>query len=80
MSLEEIIGALTKDVTDEESDHEKYMKLAEALEEKFPSRGYGGIIKDIAHEEAIHRAHIHDILADMGADMGEEADAPEEEE
>ena len=68
MEFDEIISVLTRDARDEESDHDKYMKLADELDNNFPDRGYGGIIRDIAGEEETHRAHIRDILKDIGAD------------
>ena len=74
MTLDEIIEALSEDVDDEGADYEKYTKLAEALKEKFPNRGYGGIIMDIAWEEKTHHDHIKHILTDMGADEEEPAE------
>lgn len=71
MTLDEIIKALTEDVDDEDADYDKYTKLSEALNEKFPHRGYGAIIRDIAHEEMMHQHHIKCILKDMGADEEE---------
>ena len=68
MNLAEIIDTLLADAEEENSDHEKYMKLYEALEEKFPDKGYGCIIRDIAEEESLHRCHIQHILKELGAD------------
>ena len=57
---------------DEASDVEKYMKLAELADEKYPSRGYGSILRDIGKEESVHKKHIKLILEDMSKREGEE--------
>jgi rubrerythrin len=57
---------------DEASDVEKYMKLAELADEKYPSRGYGSILRDIGKEESVHKKHIKLILEDMSKWEGEE--------
>lgn len=56
---------LEKDLADEASDAEKYMKLADLATAKYPECGYGAILRDIAHEETVHHKHIHAILMDM---------------
>lgn len=68
MTLEETITSLREDLDSENSDYEKYMKLAESMDEKFPNRGYGGVLRDIAKEEMAHQFHIKCMLKDMGAD------------
>lgn len=62
-----IVEELKKDLEDEGADNEKYMKLAAAADMKYPCRGYGAILRDIAKEEAIHHKHIKMILEDMHA-------------
>ena len=57
---------------DEAQDVEKYMKLAELADEKYPSRGYGSILRDIGKEESVHKKHIKLILEDMSKWAGEE--------
>lgn len=61
----DIVEELKKDLEDEGADNEKYMKLAAAADAKYPCRGYGAILRDIAKEEAIHHKHIKMILEDM---------------
>lgn len=56
---------------DEESDVEKYMKLAAYADEHHPRCGYGQILRDIAKEESQHRKHIKMILEDMDKRAGE---------
>lgn len=58
---------LEKANNEEESDTEKYMKLAAIADEKYPHRGYGAILRDIGKEESIHKKHIKMILEDMHA-------------
>ena len=65
----DIVSELKKDLEDEASDHEKYMKLADAADEKYPCRGYGAILRDIAREEGVHHRHIKMILDDMHVPM-----------
>ncbi len=65
----DLASELAKDLEDEGSDHEKYMKLADAADEKYPCRGYGAILRDIAREEAVHHKHIKMILDDMHVPM-----------
>ena len=66
-----IIEELKKDLEDEGADNEKYMKLAAAADAKYPCRGYGAILRDIAKEEAIHHKHIKMILEDMHVPIDE---------
>lgn len=47
-------------IEEEASDAEKYMKMAEEAPEK-----YAPILRDIAHEELIHRKHLLAIHEDM---------------
>lgn len=61
----DIVEELKKDLEDEGADNEKYLKLAAAADMKYPCRGYGSILRDIAKEEAIHHKHIKMILEDM---------------
>ena len=61
----DLVAELKKDLEDEAGDHDKYLKLAMAADEKYPWRGYGAILRDIAKEEGIHRKHIQMILEDM---------------
>lgn len=61
----DVVSELKKDLEDEGADNEKYMKLAMAADKKYPCRGYGAILRDIAKEEAIHHKHIKMILEDM---------------
>lgn len=63
----DIATELKKDYESEEADNDKYLKLAEAADKKYPCRGYGSILRDIAREEEIHRKHIKMILEDMHA-------------
>ena len=56
---------LEKDLEDEASDYDKYMKLADLAAAKYPGCGYDAILRDIAHEEKTHHKHIKAILADM---------------
>lgn len=63
----DIVEELKKDLEDEGADNEKYLKLAAAADKKYPCRGYGAILRDIAKEEAIHHKHIKMILEDMHA-------------
>lgn len=65
----DIVEELKKDLEDEETDNGKYMKLAAAADAKYPCRGYGAILRDIAREESIHHKHIKMILEDMHASM-----------
>lgn len=65
----DIVAELKKDLEDEEADNSKYMKLAAAADMKYPCRGYGAILRDIASEEATHHKHIKMILEDMHAPM-----------
>ena len=65
----DIVAELKKDLEDEEADNGKYMKLAAAADMKYPCRGYGAILRDIAREEAVHHKHIKMILEDMHASM-----------
>ena len=65
----DIIEELKKDLEDEGADNEKYLKLAAAADMKYPCRGYGSILRDIAREEAVHHKHIKMILEDMHASM-----------
>lgn len=64
-----LAAELKKDLEDEENDNGKYMKLAMEADKKYPCRGYGAILRDIAKEEAIHHKHIKMILEDMHAEM-----------
>lgn len=68
----DIAAELKKDLEDEEADNNKYMKLAEAADMKYPCRGYGAILRDIAREEAVHHKHIKMILEDMHASAGDQ--------
>lgn len=77
MTLEEMITSLREDLDSENSDYDKYMKLAESMDEKFPKRGYGGILRDIAKEEMTHQLHIKYMLKDMGADEEENKEEDE---
>jgi len=61
----DITAELQADYESEEADNDKYMKLADAADKKYPCRGYGSILRDIAREEATHRKHIKMILDDM---------------
>ena len=63
---------LEEDHESEMSDHDKYMELAMIADEKYPCRGYGAILRDIAKEEEIHRKHIKAILEDMSKWAGED--------
>lgn len=56
---------------EENSDLEKYMKLAALADEHYPCRGYGAILRDIAKEESQHHKHIKMILDDMQSKMEE---------
>lgn len=62
---------LEEDHEEEINDHDKYMKQAMMADEKYPCRGYGSILRDIAREEEIHRRHIKAILDDMNWWAGE---------
>lgn len=64
-----IAEELKKDLESEGADNEKYLKLAAAADMKYPCRGYGSILRDIAREEAVHHKHIKMILEDMHASM-----------
>lgn len=64
-----ITEELKKDLESEGADNEKYLKLAAAADMKYPCRGYGSILRDIAREEAVHHKHIKMILEDMHASM-----------
>lgn len=64
-SSSELKAELEKDLAEEESDADKYMKLADIAAAEFPHCGYDAILRDIAHEEKLHHKHIHDILEDM---------------
>lgn len=57
---------------DEASDVEKYMKLAEIADEKYPDCGYGSILRDIGKEESVHKKHLKSILEDMSKWAGED--------
>lgn len=61
----DIAAELKADYESEEADNDKYLKLAEAADKKYPCRGYGSILKEIAREEETHRRHIKMILEDM---------------
>ena len=65
----DIVEELKKDLESEGADNEKYLKLAAAADMKYPCRGYGSILRDIAREEAVHHKHIKMILEDMHASM-----------
>lgn len=65
-----IAEELKKDLESESSDNDKYMKLAAAADEKYPCRGYGAILRDIAREEKTHHKHIKMILEDMHVETG----------
>lgn len=65
----DIAEELKKDYESEEADNGKYLKLAEAADMKYPCRGYGAILRDIAREEETHRKHIKMILEDMHVDI-----------
>lgn len=65
----DVVAELKKDLEDEEADNGKYTKLAAAADMKYPCRGYGSILRDIAREEAVHHKHIKMILEDMHASM-----------
>lgn len=69
MSLKDELVAAHED---EKEDVEKYMKLAEMADEKYPYRGYGSILRDIGKEESVHKKHIKLILEDMKKWAGEE--------
>ena len=62
---------LKKDLEDEENDNGKYMKLAAEADKKYPCRGYGAILRDIAREESVHHKHLRMILEDMHSKMEE---------
>ena len=66
----DISAELMKDLEEEGADSDKYMKLADAMDEKYPCRGYGAILRDIAREEKSHHKHIKMILEDMHVEMG----------
>lgn len=65
----DIAEELKKDLESEGADNEKYLKLAAAADMKYPCRGYGSILRDIAREEAVHHKHIKMILEDMHTSM-----------
>ena len=58
-------------IEEETGDFDKYMKLAAEAPEK-----YAPIIRDIAKEEAVHKRHLENILADCGCSMNEEEAEP----
>ena len=58
---ETIEAALLK----EETDVDKYTKLAEVADKEYPDRGYGSIIRDIAKEEASHKKLLSEIIEDL---------------
>lgn len=64
-----IVAELKTDLAEEAHDNEKYKKLAEVADEKYPHKGYGAILRDIAREEKTHHKHIQMILEDMQASM-----------
>lgn len=61
----DIVAELKKDLESEGADNQKYMRLADAADEKYPCRGYGSILRAIAKEEETHHRHIKMILDDM---------------
>lgn len=69
----ELEAELKKSYGEENGDIEKYTKLAEIADEKYPCRGYGSIIRSIGKEEAQHKKYIKMILEDMHAWNGTEA-------
>lgn len=58
---ETIEAALLK----EETDVDKYTKLAEVADKEYPDRGYGSILRDIAKEEASHKKLLSEIIEDL---------------
>lgn len=60
-----LLDLLQEDVEAEESDNEKYLKLANHADQEYPDRGYGSILRDIAKEENIHHKHLIDIINDI---------------
>ena len=58
---ETIEAALLK----EETDVDKYTKLAEVADKEYPDRGYGSIHRDIAKEEASHKKLLSEIIEDL---------------
>lgn len=73
----DIIAELKKDLESEDGDHQKYIRLAEAADEKYPCKGYGSILRAIAREEESHHRHIKMMLEDMHAPPDVSTEKPE---
>ena len=58
-------SAIEEDISDESSDVEKYMELADYAEKHYSELGYAPILRDIASEELTHHKHLKAILDDM---------------
>lgn len=56
----DLMKKIESSIEEETADAEKYMKMAEEVDDK-----YACILRDIAHEELTHKKHLIDIHADM---------------
>lgn len=60
-----MLDMLQEDVEAESGDNDKYIELAKRADEEYPGRGYGGILRDIAHEETTHHKYLMAIIKDI---------------
>ena len=63
--MDDLKTLITNDITAENADSEKYIKLAEIAEENYPDQGYGFILRCISREEEQHKKLLTEILNDI---------------
>lgn len=65
-----VLEMIQKDVEAENNDMNKYTELAKQADEEYPGHGYGGILRDIAHEERSHHKYLMAIMDDIKKHQG----------